>query len=1335
MISKVKYIFVLLVFFVGIGCQRDIYNFSQEFSIPEVSKEPSLVQFVVDKETDENMQQSKELAKVADYTKIPYSTIDINDFNTYQKIEPTTRVLCVYETEGLEDIAIEAILNFVAKGGTILFTRQNRDERLGYMLGLKPGSIMEMDSTAYGFHFKKAFLPGLQGFSHDDDKSLHEGFKAANFSERINVLATAANNTDYPLFIENKIGKGRVVLYNSVGRFTKNTRGLLFSNVLLGLEGIPYPVANTATIFLDDYPSPLYNIYKEPIQSEMDKTVASYVTDVWWPDMKQYAKEENIKYTAYVTFDYNAYVTPPFTFKEWDKNAFEKEGVFQQKSSWLGRDVYNSGHELGFHGYNHVSLLKEDWKQTEYMVTALKSARKKWKILDFKALPISYVPPSNYIDSIGLAKLKEGMPSIKYIQSTYLGVREEGGNREFDPDPYNDYFFGYPRITSGYILEPKNILALESLYLFTGIWTHFVHPDDVYQIPSKSNEATSGHYEYRNKHNLNWRSSEGKKGLFDRFKEDLASFKQRHPMVRYLNATESSNLVKDWRYAYFSHIRDDGYYTVESDYQSKENKSHYWFLYVSDHNAALVDQNLGDTNAQIKKTPFLNGNMYSIETNDALLKLPDLYLKGKGSGILNSEALANVEVEYLSYKESRDILVPLVEQVLKYVGNGELRKATDLIETNIENGTEFDEDQWLSYADYLVWQERGDRIWKVLEKEYQKKESKKLAFLSRNISTRAGYPDNETRENWLTRQIIWGTEDVAVLSEYVDYFNTVERKKMILQVLRQLTDLEPSALNSKRYITHLINNNFEGVVPELNNVPVCDEFYHDMAREISWAYADRFRYDKALAWSKCSEGIEAEAIDSWLINSNSFDELKKVDYHKYLDVLLANNPKRALREILQRKPCAPDLKQHAKAIANAYASFNLYREALRWSKCDENVPITSKMNWLYELRKYTELRELYNAHIEEHPEDYEAKLRMSALLLFEGDVASSAEITATLPNSVEDRELRTKINLEAKNLGIKEQRQLVKKHEKLLYSNVRKDISKNLRMEEGNSVSTNSYAINDRFDPNTIGNVLSYNMYDKKFNVHSFSGTQSFMYPVNFTSENNVNTRRDLLGFEYRFKSSSSNKKGYSARARLERDNANQMYYQVGFGFTSNGESTFNSLGLDYFPVRSGPGHILEIYRTQLANYNEFQLTKQLKQIASFEGNYYTDNQGDITLLSRTEYVVAESSMFRVSPLLEVSYGLGTTDRRDGYPYWMADKRAYGGGGLALGIGSEKSAFQMIADASIFGEIGQPSFERYTGNLSYRIKDFTIINAGFEVYTIENFYSNVFQLGMVYNFK
>ena len=1326
---------LVVIFLVIVGCQRDLYRLSYEFSIPEVSKEPPLIEFIFDPQNHDILEEHKNLRKVAEYTKIPYQSIPMGTFNTNFKIAPTTRVICVAETFDLNDKAIDSLLGFVAKGGTLFLTKKNYDQRIGFLMGFRAEANYKLDSSAYGIHFKKPIFPNMKDFTLESDKTPHKGFKAENFSGDVNILATSADDKEYPLIVENRIGKGKVVLYNSTRKFYKAWRGLMFANTLIGLEGIPYPIANTSTIFLDDFPSPLYNIYKEPIQSEMNKTIAEYVTDVWWPDMKELAREENIQYTAYVTFDYNAQTTPPFTFKEWDINTFTRSNKEVEKSSWLGKDVQNSGHELGFHGYNHVSLLKSEWLEPVYINTAISTAIKKWKILDFKELPISYVPPSNYIDSLGLAKLQEGMPSIKYIQSNYLGNFDEGGYREFDPEPYNDHFFNYPRISSGYFLEKKEIMTIESLYLFTGIWTHFVHPDDVYQIPDKSNAKTSGDFEYRNKYGLNWYFKNNKKGLLDTFRQHLKDFRNRHPMVRYLNATKSSDIVRDWRYFYYTHIRENGNYLVETDYKSNSSEKLYWFLYVSSENEKIIDKALTAELVEYKKSPILNGNLYSIATEEGFLKLPDLKYKGKGANKSNNESVAQAFSDFKQYENDRVNLLPLMQLVNHFVSNGNLSYATDLLEKRIIEGVSLSKDQWGDYAKYLVWQKRGWEIWDFLEDIYKRNESQELADISRTISYQTAYPNEETREKWLTRQINWGTENTEVLNEYMGYFNTADRKDQVSKVLRKLLEFNPGPTNNKKYLNHLISNDFNNVVEELNKLHPCDEDYKEMATTIAWAYADRLRYDKAMEWQKCSKDIVQETINDWLIKLESYEELKQTDYSFYLDFLLANDEKKALEEIHKYNACDKTLVSKSATIAYAYANIGLYREAIAWSKCTTSIPFTSKMTWLYELKEYQELRQLYDTYIANNPEDYEAKLLMGTLLLYKGDIKTSAQIAASLPADIQDGELKTQLNKEIMFLSIADKQEMLGKYKNILYSGVRRDIYKSIRMDEGNSVSTSSYIINDKLEPNTLSNIISYNIYDEKFNVHSFSGTQSIMYPLNFNLPNPDNIRRDLFGFEYRFKRASSKKLRINGRARIERDNIRNVYYQIGAGVGFISEKSFNSIAMGLFPVRNGPGHVLDIYRTQTESYNEFKITDNLKQIIAFESNYYSDKELDALLLGRMEYSVLKMSDFKLSPLIEGAYSAGTIDRRNGFPYWMADKRLYGGGGISLALGQEKSGFYMVADASIFSENNNTTFERYTGSLAFRIKDFTTIKAGYEFYTIENFYSNVFQLGMTYNFR
>ena len=60
-----------------------------------------------------------------------------------------------------------------------------------------------------------------------------------------------------------------------------------------------------------------------------------------------------------------------------------------------------------------------------------------------------------------------------------------------------------------------------SLYLYTGIWSHFIHPDDVYQVPSDKN-TSHGSYAYRNTKRLGWRTSKnGELGFLPLFKNYL----------------------------------------------------------------------------------------------------------------------------------------------------------------------------------------------------------------------------------------------------------------------------------------------------------------------------------------------------------------------------------------------------------------------------------------------------------------------------------------------------------------------------------------------------------------------------------------------------------------------------------------------------------------------------------------------------------------------------------------------------------------------------------------------------------------------------------------------
>ncbi|MET0759005.1 MAG: DUF2194 domain-containing protein, partial [Flavobacterium sp.] len=449
--SNYKFLLALAITLVFMNCgtidnlDPDSFNFFEGENKNELSEfrrysenklnQPPLIEFLIDYQDPESIKFNNNIKKICDYTKLPYKTTDIKTWDKLPVFSPSTRVLCLAGTIKFSNESIDRITEFVINGGTFFLPIANEDKRLAFLLGFKPEAEHFTDITSRGFNFKVPMLPNLNN-AKINEQELHYGFAKHNFSENIKILATAIDDPGFPAIVENSVGKGRVILYNTQKAFKKRDRGLLFSGILMGLEGIPYPIANTSTIFLDDFPCPLYEIKSEPIASEMNLTSKDFVKNVWWPDMLKLAKKYNISYSVMLTFDYKNKVDPPFIFDQWDNHKIKHNKKIESLSDWFVYDAAKNGHELSFHGYNHVEYMKKLWRNKAFIETSLKAVQKKWEVNNFGKLPVTYVPPSNLIDNMGIDELKKGMPSLKYLCSSYEGDSAEGENREFDFDPY-----------------------------------------------------------------------------------------------------------------------------------------------------------------------------------------------------------------------------------------------------------------------------------------------------------------------------------------------------------------------------------------------------------------------------------------------------------------------------------------------------------------------------------------------------------------------------------------------------------------------------------------------------------------------------------------------------------------------------------------------------------------------------------------------------------------------------------------------------------------------------------------------------------------------------------
>jgi hypothetical protein len=152
------------------------------------------------------------------------------------------------------------------------------------------------------------------------------------------------------------------------------------------------------------------------------------------------------------------------------------------------------GGVLGLHGYNHQSLApagyNQDeldyvpWESKEDMVESLQELRRYIKSAypdyDFQ----SYVPPSDILSPEGHEAVKEVFPELKVYSSLFDGLYSERGYYQ-DFGRNADGTYEIPRFTSGYAPDRQNMWENISVINYIGVFSHFVHPDELFYEESK----------------------------------------------------------------------------------------------------------------------------------------------------------------------------------------------------------------------------------------------------------------------------------------------------------------------------------------------------------------------------------------------------------------------------------------------------------------------------------------------------------------------------------------------------------------------------------------------------------------------------------------------------------------------------------------------------------------------------------------------------------------------------------------------------------------------------------------------------------------------------------
>ncbi len=486
-----------------------------------------------------------QITRALDYAKIAYDDADIGPDALIADLSPYSAVALAAESIWrLSDEQALKIKEYVVGGGGLAVLVRAWNPALREVFGIQERQEPEGILVESGLRFVADFFPGLQDLYLEEQYLSTFSAMAVTAADSVEVLATSGDG-QYPLLWRHKFGRGRVLYWNNDLLAFKVFRGFAVQSLLDVHPAAVMALANVGLFHVDDFPAPPPTRKLEPVAGEYDMSVVDFYYKVWFPDMMRLARKYGLYYLWIIPFNYNGLVEPPWDFNQWVHAKIEVNGQEVPFCSYMSHQVAQGEHELALHGYDHQSLRLDWWMRDgigeqearRNMVSALEEARRRWQEDSMGPLPFSYVPPNNLYDAAGLEALHEAFPSIKVVGGIYTDKFEHGGSREFGPEPWNDDLFSIPRWTHGYFDKPfTRLVALSELNMF-GVWTHFVHPDDIFN--TRSNYP--GEDDLRNPYDAPWRGdpSDPADGMFDQLDHLLAWNREHYPWLRWMTTRDS----------------------------------------------------------------------------------------------------------------------------------------------------------------------------------------------------------------------------------------------------------------------------------------------------------------------------------------------------------------------------------------------------------------------------------------------------------------------------------------------------------------------------------------------------------------------------------------------------------------------------------------------------------------------------------------------------------------------------------------------------------------------------------------------------------------------------
>ena len=405
------------------------------------------------------------------YDLVDVAIDDLPDVNKYENILIMVPDLMKIGEE------IFSICDWVYDGGNVAFLVAPYSsaalDAISSKFGVINTSLGYTDVT--GMKIETDIMPGSRDKIFNDEV-INGSALLVQLDSKCKIHMRSTDQKSTPLLWERPYGEGKFVFNNSDILLEKVSRGLLTAVYTLLEDVFAYPVINASMFFIDDFPSPVPQGVDERIMDQYGYDISGFYTNVWWPDMVRLSEKYGLKYTGLVVETYNDTVVPPF-----------EDNLDVERYRYFGGMLLNMGGELGLHGYNHMSLVLEDfdymgkvnyikWRSTEDMASAMKNLLNFSESLFPDNKFMTYVPPSNILSEDGYQMIVKNFPQIKIISGVYHNENYEYV-QEFDIDKYG--IFNLPRIISGCLNDNYDHWAAINEVMFHYVNSHFLHPDDV----------------------------------------------------------------------------------------------------------------------------------------------------------------------------------------------------------------------------------------------------------------------------------------------------------------------------------------------------------------------------------------------------------------------------------------------------------------------------------------------------------------------------------------------------------------------------------------------------------------------------------------------------------------------------------------------------------------------------------------------------------------------------------------------------------------------------------------------------------------------------------------